>query len=132
MVSSIMRTVFRDIAKYRNEAQSITASQALTKERGGEFLWATLRAHKVMEEYLDAGFKEHPSIAPMLTSHLMDVMAFRDEHQLLNKNFKEFITKTNGGFADIRKDVLAAKKDFDKGISKATSGKGAGKGSGNE
>jgi len=86
-----------------------------------------------MEEYLDAGFKEHPSIARMLTSHLMDVMAFWEEHQQLSKTMRELMTKTNAEFADVSKYIVSAKKDFDKGISKFNSGKpGAGKGGGDK
>ena len=43
-------------------------------KRGAVYMWLTLQTHRVMKEYIQARFREHTSIAPMLNIHLFKNM----------------------------------------------------------
>jgi hypothetical protein len=55
------RVVARDIYDFKDSAFS-----------SAKFLWATWKAHQVMEKYIKHQFYEHPSIAAVLARHLAD------------------------------------------------------------
>ena len=40
--------------------------------KAGAYFWATIQAHKVMRAYKEKEFKNHPSVASMLTHHLFE------------------------------------------------------------
>jgi hypothetical protein len=77
---------------------------------------------------LDAGFKNHSSIAPLLTHYLLDVVAFQDDVEALK-----------GDVALARKEANEAKRKVDKldgksgpsSNNKVAKRGGAGRGNGN-
>jgi hypothetical protein len=44
------------------------------------YIWATAKAHEVMDEYLKFQFFEHPAIAAVLARHLAAAAALPDEN----------------------------------------------------
>jgi hypothetical protein len=68
-VSHIVRCVFRNISRERKGVSRFSDVGTPTV-KAARFLWGALQAHRVMAEYTLHGFKDHPSLGPILTRHL--------------------------------------------------------------
>jgi hypothetical protein len=97
LVATIIRQIFRDLQKVRAIAQE-AGSYTDPHRKAGTFLGATLQAHRVMQEYLSASFRSHPSVAPVLNMHLFahraTLSSFRKSLERLGKvegSMKEII-----------------------------------------
>jgi hypothetical protein len=77
LVQRLLRIVFKEIAKVRRKAAYITAKNA--KRASAEYMWSTFQAHRIMAEYLEKGLVNHPSIAPVLTTHMLTIVAFKED-----------------------------------------------------
>jgi hypothetical protein len=56
-------------------------------------LWAMLNAHKVMKEFLDSRFQNHPAIAPVLNLHVFKSRITIAAHSKLQTEVKALPTK---------------------------------------
>jgi hypothetical protein len=86
----VVRVVGRDSRDLKNP--SLTATQVL---------WATLKAHTVMEEYSRRNFFEHPSISAVIARHLASNHTKPDatlegKHQNLDERFIKLSSKVDG------------------------------------
>jgi hypothetical protein len=77
LVQRLVRIVFHEIAKVRRKPAYIPAREA--KHESAEYMWACLQAHRVMNEFLEKKFVNHPSIAPILTSHMLSIVSFKED-----------------------------------------------------
>jgi hypothetical protein len=72
LLAHMIRTIFQDIHRVRAPAQfSMDLNPCMEKKCGG-YLWRTLQAHTVMREYVKFNFRNHPSLAPIITLHLYE------------------------------------------------------------
>jgi membrane carboxypeptidase/penicillin-binding protein PbpC len=77
LVERLVRIVFQEIAKVRRKPAYITARNA--KNESAEYLWACLQAHRVQQEFIEKKFVNHPAIAPLLTSHMLTIVSFKED-----------------------------------------------------
>jgi hypothetical protein len=77
LVQRLVRIIFQEIAKVRRKAAYIPARDA--KHESAEYMWACLQAHRVMNEFLEKKFVNHPAIAPVLTSHMLSIVSFKED-----------------------------------------------------
>jgi hypothetical protein len=77
LVQRLVRIVFQEIAKVRRKPAYITARQA--KNESSKYMWACLQAHRVMAEFVEKKFVNHPAIAPVLTSHMLTIVSFKED-----------------------------------------------------
>jgi hypothetical protein len=77
LVQRLVRIVFQEIAKVRRKPAYIPARAA--KNESAEYMWACLQAHRVMSEFLEKKFVNHPAIAPILTSHMLSIVSFKED-----------------------------------------------------
>jgi hypothetical protein len=77
LVQRLVRIVLQEIAKVRRKPAYIPARAA--KHESAEYMWACLQAHRVMTEFLDKKFVNHPAIAPVLTSHMLTIVSFKED-----------------------------------------------------
>jgi hypothetical protein len=77
LVQRLLRIIFKEISKVRRKPSYITAKNA--KTASADYLWACLQAHRIMAEYLEKGFVNHASIAPVLTTHMLTIVAFKED-----------------------------------------------------
>jgi hypothetical protein len=68
LVSSCIKRVFEDLRHVR--ATAAIASSDSPISRCTMYLWALIQSHRVMKEYLDSRFRNHPSIAPVIVLHV--------------------------------------------------------------
>jgi len=71
MISLCVRRIYEEIHSERVVARDIYNPNNL-EFTTAKMLWATWKAHSVMEQYLKHHFYEHPSISAVLARHLAD------------------------------------------------------------
>jgi hypothetical protein len=54
-------------------------------KRAARILWATLQAHRVMQEFITAEFRNDPRIAPIIVLHLLETRIGRSDLERLEK-----------------------------------------------
>ena len=92
LTSHAVRTVFRDLAEVRSVAKRLGG--VLTPvQKASYYVWATLQAHRIMDEYLARDFKNHPSIAPMLNQHLFECRVPLTVFQSLQREHSQLKTQ---------------------------------------
>jgi hypothetical protein len=106
LVQRLLRIVFKELAKVRRKAANITAKNS--KNASAEYIWACFQAHRIMAEYVEKGFTNHPSIAPVLTTHMLTIVAF-----------KEDLKKSSDVLAKMQQTADKALKDVQEVASKA-------------
>ena len=83
----------------------ITARDAKDSERqlksATQFIWATLRTHVVMEDYLKKNFEDHPAFASVITRYVT------------HNNFKSDINDLSSKLDRVIKDVSILSKKVD-------------------
>ena len=102
------RVIARDI--YDQKDPDFTAAK---------YLWATWKAHAIMEKYLRHQFYEHPSILAVLARHLADNYVKPDDTQGAKIKALESSIKT----LQAKYDSLRVEHDKEKGAAKNFKGK---------
>ena len=122
LVCLLIRIIFRNLRQVRQQAQHIKLKDAKTPRHAVQFVWAAIQAHQVAAQYLDKDFSLHPSISPVLTSHLLDVCAFKEEVTKLEKGLLGKVEAVR----NLAKDAVALAKAAQTAADKAAA-KGKGK-----
>jgi hypothetical protein len=68
LVSACIKRVFEDLRRVRAAAANAT-SEIDPSSKCATILWALIQSHKVMKDFLDMHFRNHPSIAPVIMLH---------------------------------------------------------------
>jgi hypothetical protein len=69
MFCAIMRQIFREFRKVRQHGAA-AIQQVSVAQRVGTTWWYVLQTHRKMAEFLQVGFKQHPAITPVFTTHI--------------------------------------------------------------
>jgi hypothetical protein len=93
MFCAIMRQIFREFRKVGQHGAA-AIQQFSVAQRVGTTWWYVLQTHRKMAEFLQIGFKQHPTIIPVFTAHL-------DHHR---------VSRTS--FATLETSVLKVKSDM--------------------
>jgi len=105
-----------DIAKQRNPGGDTRGVIEDPIRRGASYLWHSLQAHRVMQDYTTSRFREHPSIAPMLNLNLFKSMTPKEKFDEVRKEI-----------LDLRLLLKEVKSTADKALSTANAAKGGGR-----
>jgi hypothetical protein len=102
------RVVARDIYDYKDNTFSTA-----------KFLWATFKAHSVMDRYIKHQFYEHPAIAAVLARHLADNYVKPDDALVtklntLDKAHKALVVRVDS-MASREKENIKAKNEKGRG-----------------
>lgn len=116
MTAVCVRRIFEELYSERVIARDIY-DQKDPDFTTAKYLWATWKAHGVMERYLRHQFYEHPSISAVLARHLADNYVKPDDSQAAKIKALEAAVKT----LQSRYDSLRLDQDKDKS---AKNGKG--------
>jgi hypothetical protein len=81
LVSACVRKIFDELRRIRAAAANAMAEQnPITK--CALYMWCLIQANRVQKEFLDARFRNHPSIAPVIILHVFRTrvtkIAFKD------------------------------------------------------
>jgi hypothetical protein len=79
MFCAIMRQIFREFRKVRQHGAT-AIQQVSVAQRVGTTWWYVLQTHQKMAEFLQIGFKQHPTTTPVFTAHL-------DRHRVSKTSF---------------------------------------------
>ena len=105
LVASIVKQVFLDLAKVRGPARFVNVTITKDIDVASTFMWASLQAHRVMQEYTASNFRGHPHVAPVVTLHLYAHRVPRGLHTALEGKFNAMV-----------RDVKAIKVTSDKAL----------------
>jgi hypothetical protein len=79
LVSACIKKIFEELRQARAPAANATSDDNKIR-RCATYLWALFQAHKVQREILDARFRNHPSIAPVIVLHVLKTRVTRVAH----------------------------------------------------
>jgi hypothetical protein len=83
LVQRLTRVVWHELAKVRRKPAYITARNA--KSESAEYLWACLQSHRIQQEFLEKKFVNHPAVAPILTSHMLTIVGYKEDIKKSNE-----------------------------------------------
>jgi hypothetical protein len=78
LTSLIAKTVFVAIHHVRSVGADISDIVSPSK-RAAKVMWSTLQAHRIMRSFIDADFRNHAMIAPVIVLHLLENRVGRTE-----------------------------------------------------
>jgi hypothetical protein len=70
LVASIVKQCFVDMNTVRARARMMSVSGERPEVVGSTFLWAALQSRRIAMAYIKHDFRNHPSVAPVITIHL--------------------------------------------------------------
>lgn len=70
LVSACVKKIFEELRRARASAANATCDDNKVS-RCATYLWALIQAHKVQREFVDARFRNHPLIAPVIVLHVL-------------------------------------------------------------
>lgn len=76
VVGACIRKVFEILRVPRAQASNATMDGDL-KSQCATYLWALIQSHKVMKEFIDARFRNHGAIAPVIVIHIFKTRVTR-------------------------------------------------------
>ena len=68
---TMVRVIWMELRKFRVEADTACVSDNLS-EVVGKYLWGNLQVHRVMDDFLQTQFLQHPEVAPQITIYLFE------------------------------------------------------------
>jgi hypothetical protein len=98
----IGKTVLEALHLVRCIAANISDLQTPVK-RAARMFWATLQAHRVMSEFIEAEFRNYPRVAPIVVLHLLENRVSKSEVEVLHTRLKNQDT----AHAKLRKELDA-------------------------
>jgi len=76
LVSGCIKRIFEDLRRVRATAANAT-SEINPSTKCATYLWALIQSHRVMKDYMDSRFRNHPSIAPVIILHVFKTRVTR-------------------------------------------------------
>ncbi len=76
LVSACIKRVFEDLRRVRAGAANATTETG-PSSKCSTIMWALVQSHRVMKEFLDMRFRNHPSIAPVIILHVFKTRVTR-------------------------------------------------------
>lgn len=102
LLGLVVKQLFVDLAVIRGHAKYM----AVGKTQGGG-IWVTLQAHRLMQDYLTAGFRGHPLVELVITLHLY-------KHRVLSTTHTALAKMVTGQVAEVKKLNSCLDKCLDK------------------
>lgn len=92
LVSACVKKVFEELRWVRASAANAT-SEADSTSKCSTIMWALIQAHRVMKDFLDMRFRNHPSIAPVIILHVFKTKVTRVSYSTKLKRLEGRIAK---------------------------------------
>lgn len=70
LMCSIAKQIFVDLTLVHSQAKFITVGKTSNDTVAATYLWASLQAHQLVQEYVTSNFWGHSNVAPLVTLHL--------------------------------------------------------------
>ena len=92
LVSGCIKTIFEDLRRVGASAANAT-SEVNPSTKCATYLWALIQSHRIMKDYIDSRFRNHPSIAPDIILHVFKTRVTRVSHNNHVKRLEGRIAK---------------------------------------
>jgi hypothetical protein len=92
MCCAIMRQICREFRKVQQHGAA-AIQQVSVAQHVGTTWWYVLQTHRKISEFLQIGFKQHPSITPVFTAHLDRRRVSRTSFATLETSVRKFKTE---------------------------------------
>jgi hypothetical protein len=92
LVSACIKKVFEELRRVRAGAANAT-TEVLASSKCATILWALIQSHRVMKDFLDSRFRNHPSIAPVIVLHVFKTRVTRVAHANSYKRLEGRVAK---------------------------------------
>ncbi len=92
LVSACVKKVFEELRRVRASAANAT-SEVDAGTKCSTIMWAVIQAHRVMKDFLDMRFRNHPSIALVIILHVFKTRVTRVSHSTNLKRLEGRIAK---------------------------------------
>ncbi len=79
LVSACIKKIFEELRRVRASAANAT-SEVNATNKCATYLWALIQSHRIMKDFLDMRFRNHPSIAPVIILHVFKTRVTRVSH----------------------------------------------------
>jgi hypothetical protein len=112
LVSGCIKKIFEDLRRVRASAANAT-SETNPSTKCSIYLWALIQSHRVMKDYIDARFRNHPSIAPVIILHVFKTRVTRVAHSNHVKRLEGRLAKLESSINKPPKGGPKAGKDPD-------------------
>ncbi len=106
LLSALLKRIFEEFRKVRASAANAARDKNPTT-RCSTYLWASIQVHRVMKEMLDARFRNHVAIAPVIILHVFKTRITKVAHTAALKRLE-------GRIAALEKTGLGKKKEAEK------------------
>jgi hypothetical protein len=117
LVSACIKKIFEDLRRVRAVAANAT-SEVDPSSKCATFMWAIIQSHRVMKEFLDMRFRNHPSIAPVIILHVFKTRVTRVAYTNNLKRLEGRIAKLENAPAFKSPRAALKEADADKKVSK--------------
>ena len=119
LICAVVRIVFGEIAKVRGDPKFLSSLEVHEDDTAACVVWAVFQAHRVMAEFIRDDFRNHPSIAPMLTGHLLEIVAYREQVDKVRADVTAQVTGLQQDVNKAKATAEAAKRIADQATSVA-------------
>jgi hypothetical protein len=92
LVSGCIKRILEDLRRVRASTANAT-SEPNPSTKCATYLWALIQSHRVMKDYIDARFRNHPSIAPVIILHVFKTRVTRASQSNHVKHLEGWIAK---------------------------------------
>lgn len=92
LVSACIKKIFEELRRVRASAANAT-SEVNATSKCATYLWALIQSHRIMKDFLDMRFRNHPSIAPVIILHVFKTRVTRVSHNNHVKRLEGRIAK---------------------------------------
>jgi len=92
LVSACIKKIFEDLRRVRAGAANAT-TETDRSNKCTTILWALVQSHRIMKDFLDARFRNHPSIAPVIILYVFKTRVTRSAHSIQYKRLEGRVAK---------------------------------------
>lgn len=113
LISQFVKRIFFDIAAAKATARDIR-DHSNSLHTCSQYIWASIKAYKVMETFLSRNFYDHPSVASVLTTYMVVTMSKEKISMQRVKDIEKSVEKINCRLDTITTSIETLEKDLKK------------------
>ncbi len=92
LVAACIKKVFEELRRARATAAN-AMSEVNASSKCATFMWALVQSHRIMKDFLDLRFRNHPSIAPVIILHIFKTRVTRVSYSTTIKRLEGRVAK---------------------------------------